>query len=113
MISAPTGDSQKLTGRIIAIVVRGPIPGRTPIAVPMMQPNRHKPIFCQVSAMPKPIAILDRMSGMSERRPQCDLDAQREHEDPDIGENQDEAEQQERNRADLSAGETGEQDADQ
>ena len=104
MISAPTGDSQKVTGRIIAIVVRGPIPGKTPIAVPITQPNRHKPMFCQVSAMPKPIAILDRMSGISERRPKRDLDAQREHEDPDIGNDQDQAEQQERNRTDIPAG---------
>ena len=104
MISAPTGDSQKVTGRIIAIVVRGPIPGKTSIAVPITQPNRHKPMFCQVSAMPKPIAILDRMSGISERRPKRDLDAQREHEDPDIGNDQDQAEQQERNRTDIPAG---------
>src|SRR6185369_15970962 len=82
MISAPTGDSQKVTGRIIAMVVSGPIPGKTPIAVPITQPNKHKPMFCQVSAMPNPIAILDRMSGMSERRPKRDLDAQCEHEDP-------------------------------
>src|SRR3954467_12663414 len=113
MISAPTGDSQKVTGRIMAIVVSGPIPGKTPIAVPITQPNRHKPMFCHVSAMPNPIAILDRMSGMSERRPKRDLDAQCEHENPDNGDDQDEAEQHERDRADVSAGKAGEQDADQ
>src|SRR3954463_2350088 len=113
MISAPTGDSQKVTGRIIAMVVSGPIPGKTPMAVPITQPNRHKPMFCHVSAMPNPIAILDRMSGMSERRPKRDLDAQCEHENPDNGGDQDEAEQHERDRADVSAGKTGEQDADQ
>jgi hypothetical protein len=44
------------------------------------------------------------MSGISERRPKRDLDAQREHEDPDIGNDQDQAEQQERNRTDIPAG---------
>src|SRR3954468_6096768 len=113
MISAPTGDSQKVTGRIIAMVVSGPIPGKTPIEVPITQPNRHKPMFCHVSAMPNPIAILDRMSGMSERRPKRDLDAQCEHENPDNGDDEDEAERHERDRADVSAGKAGEQEADQ
>src|SRR5262245_61467418 len=113
MISAPTGDSQKVTARIIAMVVSGPIPGSTPIAVPITQPNRHRPRFCQVSAMPNPIAMLDRMSGMSERRPERDLYSQRQHEDPDIGDDQDESEQHERNEPDIAAGKRGEQDADE
>src|SRR6266446_4252401 len=80
MIKAPTGESQKVTGRIIAMVVSGPIPGRTPIAVPITQPKKHSAMFCQVSATPKPITMLDRMSSMSERRPKRDLYFQRENE---------------------------------
>ena len=83
MISAPTGDSQNVTGRIIAIVVSGPMPGSTPIAVPITQPNRQSPMFCQVSAMPNPMTMFDSRSGMSDGRPERDHDAQREHEDAD------------------------------
>ena len=91
MINAPTGESQKVTGRIIAMVVSGPIPGRTPIAVPITQPRKHRAMFCQVSATPKPIMMLDRMSGMSERRwPKRDLDFQCDDENSDIGDDQDE-----------------------
>src|ERR1700747_175430 len=106
MIKAPTGESQKVTGRIIAMVVSGPIPGRTPIAVPITQPKKHSATFCQVSATPKPITMLDRMSSMSERRPKRDVYFQREDKDPDIGDDEDEAKQQERHRTDIASSET-------
>src|SRR6516164_5487223 len=113
MISAPTGESQNVTGRIMAMVVSGPMPGSTPMMVPITQPNRHRPIFCQVSAMPKPIAMLDRMSGMSERRrPERDHDAQRKHEDPDIGDHHDETQEQQRDDADVSLGKPRKHGAD-
>src|SRR6516162_4314043 len=112
MIKAPTGESQKVTGRIIAMVVSGPIPGRTPIAVPITQPRKHSAMFCQVSATPKPIIMLDKTSSMSERRPKRDLYFQREEEDPDIGDDQDEAKQQERNRPDIASSETRKHGAD-
>src|SRR3984893_18725195 len=104
MIRAPTGESQKVTGKIIAMVVRGPIPGRTPIAVPITQPKKHSATFCQVSATPKPITMLDRMSSMSERRPKRDLYFQREPKDPDIGDDEVEATQQERHRPAFASG---------
>src|ERR1700730_12733265 len=114
MISAPTGGIQKVRGRIIAIVVSGPMPGSTPIAVPITQPKKHRPMFCQVSATPKPITMLERTSGMSERRrPQRNLDSHREHEDADVGDDENEAQERQRQRADAAAGEARQHDADQ
>src|ERR1700745_1856688 len=112
MIRAPTGESQKVTGRIMARVGRGRIPGRTPIAVPITQPKKHSAMFSQVSATPKPITMLDRMSSMSERRPKRDLYFQRDDENPDISDDQDEAKQQERNRSDIACSETRKHGAD-
>ena len=72
------------------MVVSGPIPGSTPMAVPMTQPKKQRPMFCQVSAMPKPMTMLDRTSDMSgQRRPERNDDPQRDHKDSDIGGNQD------------------------
>src|SRR5262245_13543740 len=112
MIKAPTGESQKVRGRIIAMVVSGPIPGRTPIAVPITQPRKHRAMFCHVNATPKPITMLDRMSSISERRPKRDLYFQRDDEDPDIGADQDETQQQERNWPDIASSETRKHSAD-
>src|SRR5262245_16956547 len=112
MIKAPTGESQKVRGRIIAMVVSGPIPGRTPIAVPITQPRKHRAMFCHVNATPKPITMLDRMSSISERRPKRDLYFQRDDEDPDIGDDKDETQQQERKRAGVASSETRKHSAD-
>src|SRR5262252_3963501 len=113
MIKAPTGESQKVTGRIMAMVVSGPIPGRTPIAVPITQPRKHSTMFCHVNAIPKPITILDRMSIMSERRgPKRDLYFQPDDENSDVGDDQDQTKQQERNWPDIASGEAREHGAD-
>src|SRR5438552_1336964 len=113
MINAPTGESQNVTGRIMAMVVSGPIPGSTPMAVPITQPKKHRPIFCQVRATPKPITMLERMSGMSEcRRPKRNLNSQSHDEDGDIGDDQDQAEQQQWNCANLCLGKARQHDAD-
>src|ERR671931_332358 len=113
MINAPTGESQKVTGRIIAMVVSGPIPGSTPIAVPITQPSKHSPMFCHVRATPKPITMLLRMSGMSERRrPKRDLYSQREDENSDGGNDQDDTKQQQRKRSDIASGEARQYGAD-
>src|SRR4030088_190434 len=114
MISAPTGGIQNVTGRIIAIVVSGPMPGRTPIAVPITQPKKHRPMFCQLSATPKPMMMLAKMSVISERRrPERDLDSHGKDEDADIGDDENEAEQRERGRTEVAAGEARQHDADQ
>src|SRR5882672_2472723 len=113
MISAPTGGIQNVTGRIIAMVVSGPMPGSTPIAVPITQPKKHKPMFCQLSATPKPMMMLAKMSVMSERRrPERDLDLHGEHEDADIGDDEDDAEQRQRGRTQIAAGKARQHDAD-
>src|SRR3954454_2287046 len=113
MIKAPTGESQNVTGRIMAMVVSGPIPGRTPMAVPMTQPKKHRAMLCQVSAMPNPMMMLDKTSGMSEgRRPQRDGNSQGENENTDIGSNQDKAQQQQREDAQVWLGEPRKQDDD-
>ena len=58
MISAPSGLRLKVTGSNIAIVAIGPMPGRTPINVPIRQPNRQNRRLSGVAATPKPIARL-------------------------------------------------------
>src|SRR3981189_2600399 len=114
MISAPTGGIQKVTGRIIAMVVSGPMPGSTPIAVPIRQPKKHKPMFCQLSATPKPMTILDKTSGMSERRrPQRDLDFQSDDEDSDVGDDENEAEHHQRQRTEMPTGKARQHGADE
>src|ERR1700746_2961276 len=112
MIRAPAGERQNARARSLAMVVSGPIPGKTPIAVPITQPRKHSAMFSQVSATPKPITMLDRMSSMSERRPKRDLYFQRDDENPDISDDQDEAKQQERNRSDIACSETRKHGAD-
>jgi hypothetical protein len=41
MINADTGGTLYVSGKSIAIVAIGPIPGRTPISVPTMQPIKQ------------------------------------------------------------------------
>jgi len=41
MISADTGGSVNVTGRSIAMVATGPIPGSTPISVPSSTPRKQ------------------------------------------------------------------------
>src|SRR3981081_1500751 len=114
MISAPTGGIQNVTGRIIAMVVSGPMPGSTPIAVPIRQPKKHRPMFCQVRATPNPMTMFERTSGMSERRgPQRNRDLQGNDEDADIGDDEDQAKQQQRDRAEIAASEARQHGADQ
>src|SRR6185295_10927428 len=96
MISALIGPSQNVNGRIIAIVVSGPMPGNTPIAVPIKHPMKQRAMFCHVSATPKPIAILpmrpENTSGAlvsrlisEDCRPKRDRHVQRKDENADIG----------------------------
>src|SRR5262249_7053640 len=113
MISAPTGESQKGTGRIIAMVVSGPIPGRTPMAGPITQPKKQSATVCQVSAMPNPMTILERMSGMSEGRwPERNGNFQAKNENAGISDNQDKAQQQQWNNLRPSLGKRRHQNHD-
>src|SRR5688572_13170757 len=40
-ISAPVGSTSKVSGNNIAMVAPGPMPGNTPISVPIRQPSAH------------------------------------------------------------------------
>src|SRR5262245_61761714 len=111
MISAPTGESQKVTGRITARVGGGPIAGRTPIAGPIRQPKKQSAMLWQVSAMPNPITMLERMSGMSEGRwPERNGNFQAKNENAGISDNQDKAQQQQWNNLRPSLGKRRHQD---
>src|SRR5436190_19861323 len=98
MINALVGPSQNVNGRIIAIVVRGPMPGSTPIAVPSRHPRKQSAMFCHESAIPKPIAmLLSRLASTSvefarrftseHRRPQRNRHFQYIYEYADNGQN--------------------------
>src|SRR4051812_23148838 len=58
MMSAVMGDRLKVTGRSIAIVATGPMPGSTPMSVPSSTPIRQYRRLTGVSATPKPSARL-------------------------------------------------------
>jgi hypothetical protein len=50
MMSAPLASTLVVIGSSSATVTAGPTPGRTPTAVPSMQPTRHHIRFCIDSA---------------------------------------------------------------
>src|SRR5687768_15577337 len=80
-MSAPTGESQNVTGSSSAMVVSGPMPGSTPIAVPTTQPKKQSSRLLSVSATPKPVAICETKSNISEHGgPQGERDPQGENE---------------------------------
>src|SRR5215213_8468024 len=54
MMKAAVGSSWAVTGRSSATVSAGPMPGRTPIAVPTVTPSADQNRFIGVSATPKP-----------------------------------------------------------
>jgi hypothetical protein len=56
MIMAWIGGRKVVMGRSIAIPAVGPIPGRTPISVPNMQPLSAKNKFCKERALENPVS---------------------------------------------------------
>src|SRR5688572_18111084 len=65
MMSAVIGVRLKVTGRSIAIVATGPMPGSTPIRVPSITPIRQYIRLIGVRATPKPRArLLNRLISM-------------------------------------------------
>src|SRR6478609_9354119 len=62
MISAPSGSRLNVTGSSMAIVAIGPMPGSTPMSVPIRQPNRQNRRFSGVAAAAKPVPRLARIS---------------------------------------------------
>src|SRR5919108_3282603 len=65
MMSAPTGSIPKVIGNNIAIVAMGPIPGSTPISVPIRAPRKHSPKFLNESATERPSPRLANKSPIS------------------------------------------------
>src|SRR5258705_524917 len=62
MIRPDTGSRWNVSGSSIAMVAIGPMPGRTPISVPMSAPTSANPRFAGVSATANPVARLLRSS---------------------------------------------------
>src|SRR4029077_8128360 len=58
MISPEVGSRWNVSGNSIAMVAIGPMPGRTPINVPISAPASAKNRFAGVSATPKPTTRL-------------------------------------------------------
>ena len=54
MMNAPVGSSPYVTGSRSATAIAGPMPGRTPIAVPSSTPIAAQSRLTGVSAVPKP-----------------------------------------------------------
>src|SRR5215470_38558 len=81
MIRPDTGSRWKVSGNSIAMVAIGPMPGRTPIKVPIRAPASAKPRFAGVSATPKPVARLLRSSIVLPFRPDRDREPRAEDED--------------------------------
>jgi hypothetical protein len=61
-IIAEIGSSVNEIGSNIATVVTGPMPGSTPTSVPRNTPVKQYRMFCSVSATPKPVARLPKIS---------------------------------------------------
>src|SRR5438477_4179444 len=96
MISADSGLRLKVIGSSMAMVATGPMPGRTPIRVPRMQPTKAYKRFCSVSATPKPIHRLAKTSMRAPlavgRRPERERQRQALHEHQPGEEDQDHVE---------------------
>ena len=54
MISAGIVGRLKVSGNSIAMVATGPMPGSTPIRVPIRQPRKQYQRFCRLNATEKP-----------------------------------------------------------
>src|SRR3954469_18660288 len=86
MMSAVIGDKLNVTGRSIAMVATGPMPGSTPISVPSTTPIRQYSRLIGETATPKPMIRLLKMSIMAgpsahNRRPHREGQREPLHED--------------------------------
>src|SRR5665213_422748 len=91
MISDAVGGRWNVIGSSMAIVATGPMPGRTPISVPTMQPISAYNRFWKESATLKPSVRLCSMSISPDSVDDRDVHAQAdlEHEDAEDGEHDD------------------------
>src|SRR5262245_41837040 len=81
MISPDTGSRWKVSGKSIAMVAIGQMPGSTPNKVPISAPMSAKPRLAGVSATENPVARLARSCSMLPLRPHRDRQRESEHED--------------------------------
>src|SRR4028119_1386497 len=89
MMIAVVAGCPKVIGSSSEIVATGPIPGSTPMAVPIKAPSSAKLRFWSESATPRPCARLDRRSSIwvfpippSARGPNVHADVELVDEDP-------------------------------
>src|SRR5688500_6866894 len=85
MMKAEAGSSPKVKGSSSATVGIGPMPGSTPMAVPISTPNRQYSRFCHCSAVVRPRSRLSNRSMGSltyglESRPDRHRQVQQQHE---------------------------------
>src|SRR5687768_146798 len=88
MISDVAGDSARVSGRSIAIVAVGPIPGSTPTSVPRSTPMKQKATLTGENAVSKPRPRFRKRSigvalGAKPRAEKPERQAQPEAEDED------------------------------
>src|SRR5216684_796863 len=83
MIRPDTGSRWKVSGNSIAMVAIGPMPGRTPISVPISAPASAKNRLAGVSATPNPTLRLlnSSIAHPLPFRPDRDRETQPENED--------------------------------
>src|ERR1700751_1694842 len=81
MIRPDTGSRWKVSGNSMAMVAIGPMPGRTPISVPISAPASAKNRLAGVSATPKPVTRLLSNSMALPLGPDRDREAKPEDED--------------------------------
>src|SRR5204863_765246 len=88
MISEAVGGRWKVIGSSMAMVATGPMPGRTPISVPTMQPTSAYNRFWRLSATPKPRVRLCSSSISPHSADDRDVHLQAELEDDDAEDRQ-------------------------
>src|SRR5262249_6475004 len=81
MIRPEVGSRWKVSGSSMAMVAIGPMPGRTPISVPISAPASAKNRLAGVSATPNPVTRLSSSSIALPIRPDRDRQAEPEDED--------------------------------
>src|SRR5574340_67428 len=113
MINADTGGRTYVTGSSMAIVAIGPMPGRTPMSVPMKQPINAYIRLTGVRATPKPRerfanrSIPPDSSTRDEGRPYRDLQVQQENEGTIADRSQHGGQNQRMAQFDVPAGQAG------
>src|SRR4051794_40167769 len=110
MISAAVGGRWKVIGSSMAIVATGPMPGRTPISVPTMQPTSAYSKFWKLRATLRPSVRLFSRSISPHPTKDGDVHLQSELEDDDAEDRQDDHVEEHFGDLEFLAAEGGDQD---